>query len=136
MNVTVNSAANPRWANDAQTAVLLECTFEHLGNEVVPFAAVNGDCEQHGQDLFDRAMAGEFGPIAAYTAPARNIHAEIRALELAELLPRAARDSLLAIAEKEAASVGVTPAQLEALNPGYRKVKALHKQIADLRALL
>jgi hypothetical protein len=69
-------------------------------------------------------------------APPRNISAEIDALERQHMLPRPVRDSLLAIAEKEAAAAGLTIAQLESLNAGYRKVKALHQQIAELRTLL
>jgi hypothetical protein len=68
--------------------------------------------------------------------PPRNIAAEIDALERQHMLPRPVRDSLLAIAEKEAAAAGLTIAQLEAANAGYRKVKQLHQQIAALRALL
>jgi len=66
----------------------------------------------------------------------RNIAAEIEALERQHMLPRPVRDSLLAIAEKEALAAGLTIAQLETANAGYRKVKALHQQIAELRALL
>lgn len=68
--------------------------------------------------------------------PPRNIAAEIDALERQHMLPRPVRDSLLAIADKEALAAGLTIAQLEAANAGYRKVKALHQQIAELRALL
>lgn len=64
---------------------------------------------------------------------ARDISGEIDALERQHMLPRPVRDSLLAIAEKEAAALGYTPAQLRVVNAGYRKVKELDEQIAALR---
>lgn len=93
-------------------------------------AFVNPESEQYAAWL----AAGNT-PLPADVQP-RNIAAEIDALERKELLPRPVRDSLLAIAEKEAAALGITPTQLETLNAGYRKVKALHQQISELRALL
>jgi hypothetical protein len=36
----------------------------------IPFTASPADSEQIGQDLFARAVAGEFGPVAPYVAPA------------------------------------------------------------------
>jgi hypothetical protein len=38
-------------------------------DEELPFGATNHDPHDHGRDLFERAEAGEFGPIAAYVAP-------------------------------------------------------------------
>lgn len=37
--------------------------------EPVPFTASPDDSEPHGVELYERAMAGEFGPIAPYIAP-------------------------------------------------------------------
>ena len=37
--------------------------------EPVPFTASPNDCEPHGVELYTRAMAGEFGPIAPYVEP-------------------------------------------------------------------
>ena len=62
--------------------------------------------------------------------------AQIDALERLHMLPRPVRDVMLGLMEKEAAAVGLTPAQLRVANPGYRRVKELDEQIAALRALL
>jgi hypothetical protein len=61
---------------------------------------------------------------------------QIDALERATLLSRPVRDVLLALMEEKAASLGLTPAQLRQVNPGYRRVKDLDDQIAALRAQL
>lgn len=62
--------------------------------------------------------------------------AQIDALERLHMLPRPVRDVMLGLMEKEAAAVGLTPAQLRLANPGYRRVKELDEQIAALRSLL
>ena len=74
---------------------------------------------------------------SALTAPpAASPAAQIDALERQHMLPRPVRDVMLGLMEKEAAAVGLTPAQLRVANPGYRRVKELDEQIAALRALL
>ncbi len=62
---TVSNARNPRWADQAHTSIVLWVIFEEtkeLYGEV-PFAASADDPEPHGVDLFNRAIAGEFGEI-------------------------------------------------------------------------
>lgn len=61
---------------------------------------------------------------------------QIDTLERHHMLPRPVRDVMLGLMEKEAAALGLTPAQLRVANPGYRRVKELDEQIAALRALL
>jgi hypothetical protein len=61
------SASNPVYANEENTTISLTCVFkelQHLGP--IPFAASASDVEAHGRDIFERAVAGEFGPISAY----------------------------------------------------------------------
>ena len=45
----------------------LMVVFEGLGE--VPFLAKSDDIESHGRELYARALAGEFGPVAQYVAP-------------------------------------------------------------------
>lgn len=66
---TVNSVRNPRWADYNQTAVNLEVDFDELDEEYVEFTATPHDTEAHGVDLYNRAIAGEFGSIADWIAP-------------------------------------------------------------------
>ena len=35
----------------------------------MPFTASSNDCEQHGRDIFAKALSGGYGIIAPYTAP-------------------------------------------------------------------
>jgi hypothetical protein len=44
-------------------AVDMVVDFEGIGP--VPFTAVPDDSEEHGRELYARAIAGDFGPIAA-----------------------------------------------------------------------
>lgn len=60
------AARSPRYT--ALGFVELVAKFPWL-NEEVSFCASPNDSEAHGRDLFARAIAGEFGPIAAYVAP-------------------------------------------------------------------
>ena len=60
---------NLKWANKEHTAIDLECNFSHLKDEAVPFTASPNDTEQHGRDLFQKAVNGEFGEIAEYVKP-------------------------------------------------------------------
>ena len=69
MNINLIAAANPQWANVEGSAIILDCEFSHLPGEILPFRATPTDTEAHGRDVFARAVAGEFGPIAEYVAP-------------------------------------------------------------------
>lgn len=70
MKRTVNSARNPQWANTAQTAINLEVDFDELDEQYVPFTATSYDSMDYGVDIYNRAVAGEFGEIADFVAPA------------------------------------------------------------------
>lgn len=59
--MNIISAANPKWADAAQTRLDLDLTTEEFG--VIPFTAAPH--ESVGADLIARAIAGEFGVIAA-----------------------------------------------------------------------
>lgn len=62
---TVISARNPRWSDLAHTSIVLSVIFEETKDIFgeVPFGASAHDPEPHGVDLFNRAVAGEFGEI-------------------------------------------------------------------------
>jgi hypothetical protein len=65
---TLEYAKNPIW-NDAEGAsIVLIVKWEEFTEEM-PFAAMPSDPEPHGVDLFNRAVAGEFGEVAPYVAP-------------------------------------------------------------------
>lgn len=60
--MNIISAANPRWANAEQTLINLDVETDKFG--IIPFTASSNDSEKYGRDLFARAVAGDFGPIA------------------------------------------------------------------------
>jgi len=64
MIITLISAANPQYLNAEGTAITLDCEFSHLPGEIHPFCAMPTDVEAHGREVYARAIAGEFGPIA------------------------------------------------------------------------
>lgn len=59
-----NVTAHPEQDNELNMEVL----FAHLP-AFVPFTARRNDCEEHGRELYSRAMFGEFGPIEVITPP-------------------------------------------------------------------
>jgi hypothetical protein len=68
---TLVSASNPVYGDAANTTVRLKATFAELPNlPGIDFLAVSSDVEAHGKEILARALAGEFGAIGAYVAPA------------------------------------------------------------------
>lgn len=61
------TVTSPKWANAGMT--LLDCSVNFDNHGTLPFSASADDVEVHGREIFNRAIAGDFGPIAAYTAP-------------------------------------------------------------------
>jgi hypothetical protein len=65
---TLEYAKNPSYNNENGTSISLIVKWEEF-NEEMPFGATSFDSEPHGVDLFNRAVAGEFGEVAPYVAP-------------------------------------------------------------------
>jgi hypothetical protein len=63
MNIILESARTPVWANTEHTAIDLIVKFGHLPNEV-PFTASANDSEAHGREIFAAAAEGQFGAVA------------------------------------------------------------------------
>ena len=66
---TINSARNPEWANFQKTSINLEVDFDELDEEFVFFNAHPDDIVSWGPELYNRAISGEFGPIADWPIP-------------------------------------------------------------------
>lgn len=60
---------NCRWANQEQTVIDCDVDFDDLVEEFIPFSASPTDYHGHGQEIYTRALAGDFGVIAPYTPP-------------------------------------------------------------------
>jgi hypothetical protein len=65
---TIESASNPIYMSEDGKSIHLDVKFAEF-NEIVPFNAMQNDTTQHGVDLYNRAILGEFGEIAPYVAP-------------------------------------------------------------------
>lgn len=66
--LTVQYAKDPVWNDTTGNAILLTVKFEEF-NQELPFTATTYDDMPYGVDLYNRAVAGEFGPIAPYVPP-------------------------------------------------------------------
>ena len=66
--VTIESATNPVYATSDGTCITLQVKFEEFA-EAMPFGATPYDPMPYGVELYNRAIAGEFGAIAPYTGP-------------------------------------------------------------------
>lgn len=66
--LTIESATNPVYANAEGTCIALDVKFAEF-EEVTPFGATSYDSMPYGVELYNRALAGEFGAIAPYVAP-------------------------------------------------------------------
>ena len=61
----IKEAKNPRWDNAEKTFIICDVWFAGF-DEFLSFGACLSDPEPHGRELFTRAAAGEFGPVADY----------------------------------------------------------------------
>jgi len=70
MNCILIDARNPRWANAEQNLITVDAKWQHLESEgYLEFGASPNDPEEHGRDLYQRCVDGEFGAVAAYVPP-------------------------------------------------------------------
>jgi hypothetical protein len=66
--LTVQYAKDPVWNDVTEDEIFLIVKFVEFNDEV-PFTATTFDPMPYGVDLYNRAVAGEFGPIAPYVPP-------------------------------------------------------------------
>jgi len=63
---TLEYAKDPFYADDTGNCIVLTVKWAEF-NEEHPFGATSYDAMPHGVDLYNRAKAGEFGEVIAYT---------------------------------------------------------------------
>ena len=63
----ITNVTNPAWANAEHTIVNATVTHSEFG--IISFSASPDDVEAYGREIFADAVAGKFGPIAAYIPP-------------------------------------------------------------------
>lgn len=66
---TINSVRNPSWADPTGTRINVEVDFDELDEVFVPFTAYVSDTEPHSVEIFNKAVAGEYGEVAAFVTP-------------------------------------------------------------------
>jgi hypothetical protein len=66
--LTIESATNPEYATPEGIHITLQVKFAEF-DEIIPFGATPYDPHAYGVELYNRALAGEFGEIAPYVPP-------------------------------------------------------------------
>ncbi|WP_421320512.1 tail fiber assembly protein [Aeromonas veronii] len=67
-HIEIIHAENPRQFDGDSETITLDVLFSHLP-DAIQFAARKDDHEQHGRELYVRAVFGEYGPIEVITPP-------------------------------------------------------------------
>jgi len=64
---TVPANANPQYANESGTFIDIDIVFIEPDLGEVRYTTAQFDSVDYSRELFQQALAGEFGPVAAYT---------------------------------------------------------------------
>lgn len=111
----ITYANSPKWVNAENNRIVLTVKFAELEEEV-PFLASPNDVEPHGVTLYNNAVAGLYGTVAAYVAPPAPptpIPTEITALQF---ILQAATDGIITQSEAlSAAQTGAVPTLIQAV---------------------
>lgn len=116
MEIIINSASNPRWANAAHTSINIDVNFEHLPEEIVAFSASANDTELHGRQIYENAVYGDYGTIQEYIPADPQ---SISFITATQFFIMAGATGLITQQEAiAAASSGAIPAAIEAIFSG------------------
>ena len=66
--LTIEYAKDCVWNNEAHTEINMIVKFVEMPEEL-PFLATSYDVEPYGVELFNNAVAGDYGTIAPYVPP-------------------------------------------------------------------
>lgn len=66
--LTIEYAENPVWNDSEHTSILLDVKFAEF-ETTLPFTAVPYDDMPYGVELYNNALAGQYGEIGAYVPP-------------------------------------------------------------------
>lgn len=84
----------------------VDCEINHPNYGWIPFTASPDDAEKFGRDIYAAAVAGSYGDISEYVAPAMSVE-QVQALRLAAY--RTESDQLKIAAEYDAQLSGTSP---------------------------
>jgi hypothetical protein len=62
---------NLRWSSEEKKAIDCSVLSEDFG--LIPFTASPDDPEQHGIEIYNKCIAGDFGPIADFIPPVHEV---------------------------------------------------------------
>lgn len=74
--MNIISAKNPKWANPTKTKIDLLVNFESIPEEFVPCTCHNGNDHPYINELYNRAISGEFGSIQEWDGAVEISHDE------------------------------------------------------------
>jgi hypothetical protein len=123
MDSVVESARDPRWSDQAHSAIVLMVVFKGMERVYgeIPFAASPDDSEPHGVELFQRALAGEFGEVQEPTVDMVKAQVMCRRVDLSATAT-ARINTLVADLEvlQDAVSMDMATAEQSALIPAQK----------------
>lgn len=120
---------NPRWGNPEHTVINCEVNFDFLPEEMVNFTASPTDVESYSQEIYARAIAGDFGPVSEYVSPLTQ--EQITEMKWAAL--REERDRLLYQTDWTQLPVNPLTAEQKALWENYRQqLRDLPDTVTDI----
>lgn len=64
--IEYTNVKNLLWLNEEKTAIGCLVIFPSISEDFIPFAASSYDTTDHGIEIFNRAILGEFGDIQEY----------------------------------------------------------------------
>lgn len=71
LKLEYRDVSNPRWIDATKSGITVDLIFPHLTaidpryeTEKIAFNAMPTDSYEHGREIYERALAGEFGSIA------------------------------------------------------------------------
>lgn len=66
--LTIETATNPVYVTESGDCISMQVKFAEF-DDAIPFGATPHDVMPYGVELYNRAIAGEFGDIQPYVAP-------------------------------------------------------------------
>ena len=79
--LTIQYVKDPQWASEDGKIISLTVKFEEFAEEL-PFGATSFDPMPYGVELYNRAVAGEFGEIKMFVPPNPNAPSVIPVSEI------------------------------------------------------
>ena len=55
---------NPQWVDSSHTKINCEVEFKKFEGQYIPFTATSYDSAEHGRDIYQRLVNGEWGSVA------------------------------------------------------------------------